>query len=379
MTPPTATAPTSASLALRSELIAEARRRGFAAAGVAGLRPFRQARERALDAVHAGRMEGMPWYTEQRVEAAATLGARYPWARSLLALAWPYGPAVRCGTAPPVTPGARGRPRGRVSAYACLPGAAGTPADYHGVLADACDALVAWLRLHVGAAVRAKRFIDHGWSLDRAVAERAGLGFCGKNACLITTQAGSYVMLAEVLLDLELPATPRSRRGCGSCRRCLPACPTGAIVAPGVIDSRRCISYLTIEHRGPIDPELRPLMGAWVFGCDLCQEACPINARLAPRPAAEPATTPAVARRGPVPFPDLVDLLELDEGAFAERFAGTAILRTGRAGLARNAAIALGNAGDTAALAALERARREDPDEVVREAAAWAAERLTAG
>jgi epoxyqueuosine reductase len=366
---------------LRDELLAEARRRGFAAAGIAGARPFRQARARALRAIDDGRMSGMDWYTPARVEAAADLCARHPWGRSLLALAWPYHPAALGEAAAPASP--TGRPRGRMAAYACLEesagegprvgGRAGGPAvDYHDLLARACDSLVEWLRLRVPS-VRAKRFIDHGWAMDRAVAERAGVGFAGKNSCLITPGAGSYVLLAEVLLDLELPPTPPSRRSCGSCSACMPACPTGAIVAPGVIDSRRCIAYLTIEHRGPIPVELRPLIGTWAFGCDLCQEVCPINLRLAPPPI--PAGEAGI-ERGPVPWPDLVACLELDADGFAQRFKHTAISRAGRAGLARNAAIALGNSADPAALPALRRAAEADPDPVVREAARWSIQRL---
>src|SRR5205807_9076872 len=260
---------------------------------------------------------------------------------------------------------------GRMSSYACLD-LDGRPVDYHTLLGARCDALVAWLRER-HPDVRAKRFIDHGWAMDRAIAERAGIGFTGKHASLITREAGSYVMLAEILLSLPLPADTPSRRGCGQCRACLPACPTGAIVAPGMIDATRCISYLTIEHRGPIPLELRPLVGTWAFGCDLCQEACPINARLAP---AALAAGPPTTARGPVPFPDLVECLELDDEAFRSRFRHTAVWRTGRGGLARNAAIALGNAGDSAAVPALHRARSSDPDPVVREAAAWAIDRL---
>ena len=360
--------------ALRDELCAEARRRGFSGAGITTVRPFRLARGRALRAVAEGRMDGMPWYTAARVEASADLRPRYPWGRSLLSLAWPYRPAVAPGT-PAAQPAAEpGRPRGRMSAYACLPAAddGDDPADYHDVLAAACDGLVGWLRQQVPR-LRAKRFVDHGWALDRPVAERAGLGFAGKNACVITPAAGSYVLLAEILLSVALPPSAPSRRGCGQCRACLPACPTGAITAPGVIDARRCISYLTIEHRGPIPLELRPLVGTWAFGCDLCQEACPINARLAP---AALAAGPPTTARGPVPFPDLVECLELDDEAFRSRFRHTAVWRTGRGGLARNAAIALGNAGDSAAVPALHRARSSDPDPVVREAAAWAIDRL---
>jgi epoxyqueuosine reductase len=358
---------------LRDLLCAQALDVGFAAAGVATLAPFRLARRRGLDAVSSGRLEGMPWMSARRVEESTDLRRRYPWARRAIALAWAYPPAVECapaGRAPAIAT-EPGRPVGRIAAYACLE----PPADYHDVLAAACDRLVEWLRER-RPGMRAKRFVDHGWAMDRAIAERAGIGFCGKNSCLITPAAGSYVLLAELLVDIDVPPTPRSRRSCGSCRACIPACPTGAIVAPGVIDARRCISYLTIEHRGPIPTELRPLVGTWAFGCDLCQEACPINARLAPAPRQARTDQPASTARGPVPFADLVELLALDEEAFRTRFRRTALWRAGRAGLARNAATALGNAGDRDATPALERARDADPDPTVREAAAWALGRL---
>jgi epoxyqueuosine reductase len=142
------------------------------------------------------------------------------------------------------------------------------------------------------------------------------------------------------------------------------------------MDANRCISYLTIEHRGSIAEDLRPLMGTWIFGCDLCQEACPINQRLAP--VAEEDEAAASTSAGPVPFPDLLECLELDEAGFERRFHGTAVWRTGRAGLARNSAIALGNAGDRAALPALRRVAVTDGDPVVRESAAWAVARLEA-
>ena len=357
-------------IALRDDLLAEARARGFSSAGIASVRPFRRIRARALRAIDEGRLATMTWYSPERVEASTDLTRRHPWARSLLALAWPYAPAAAPGIEPP--PAAPGRPRGRFAAYACLAAPEGGAVDYHDHLAAACDGLVDWLRERAGP-VRAHRFVDHGWAIDRAVAERAGLGFAGKNACLLTREACSYVLLAEVLLSLALPPSAPSRRGCGHCRACLPACPTGAITAPGVIDSRRCISYLTIEHRGSIPVELRPLIGTWAFGCDLCQEACPVNSRLAPARLAPggPRTSD-----GPVPHPDLVECLELDEEEFRRRFRRTAVWRTGRAGLARNAAIALGNAGDRGALAPLHRAADTDPDPVVREAAAWAIGRL---
>jgi epoxyqueuosine reductase len=357
-------------MALRDELRGEALARGWSALGVTGMEPDLEARRRGVDAVTSGRMDGMPWMTAKRMVASTDLGARYPWARSIVALAWPYRPVTDAPAGP------ADRPRGRMAAYACMPGPGdATPADYHDVLAGQCDELLGWLRSRVGE-VRAKRFVDHGWAMDRAVAERAGIGFTGKHASVLTSAAGSYVLLAEIALSLPLPADKPSAKSCGSCAACIPACPTGAIVAPGVIDARRCISYLTIEHRGPIPVDLRPLMGTWVFGCDLCQEACPINHRLAP--AALPNTA-VPAGHGPVPAPDLVELLEIDENEFAARFAGSAVARAGRSGLARNAAVALGNAGVVATAPALRRAAGGDPDPVVREAASWALERLVAG
>jgi len=351
---------------LAAELKAEAKRLGFAAAGITGVEPFELARERALEAIDAGRMAGMDWYTRDRVVAAADLGRRYRWARSIVSLAWPYAPAG----APPETGDAV---IGRFASYACVE-SDGTAVDYHALLARRCADLAGWLRAREPQA-RTKHFVDHGWAMDRAIAERAGVGFTGKNTTLITLEAGSYVLLAELLISVTLPPDQPSRKGCGTCRACLPACPTGALLEPGVIDSPRCISYLTIEHHGPIPLHLRPLIGDWAFGCDLCQEACPINQRLAPAPA---PSVGAGAVRGPVPFPDLVECLELSEEDFLARFGRTTIARTGRARLARNCAIALGNIGNPAAVPALQRARDSDPDGVVREAAAWALGRLAA-
>jgi len=357
---------------VRDRVIVHALESGWAAAGVAGLEPLLQARDRVIDAIESGRMEGMPWLSAERIDAASDLGRRYPWARAALSLAWPYRPALPPGRDAAEPASAAGRPRGRIAAYACIPGESTATADYHDVLARRCDELVDWMKSEFGD-VRTKRFIDHGWAMDRPTAERAGVGFAGKNTTLLTATAGSYVLLAELLVSLPLPSTLPSRRGCGSCTACIPACPTGALVAPGVMDARRCISYLTIEHQGPIPEELRPLMGTWAFGCDLCMEACPINERLAPGPLeANGASTAG----GPVPFPDLVECLQLTEAEFEQRFRDTAIWRAGRNGLARNAAIALGNAGDRGAVPALRAAASRHQDEVVREAAAWAIARL---
>jgi epoxyqueuosine reductase len=200
--------------------------------------------------------------------------------------------------------------------------------------------------------------------LDRAAAARSGLGWFGKNTNILTSSHGSWVVLGQIITDLELEPDPPLQKSCGQCVRCLPACPTGAIVAPGVIDNRRCISYLTIEHRGAIPRELRPGMQDWVFGCDLCQEACPVNRR------GRPGRDAAFGRRD-LALLDLVALLDMTEEEFRSRFRGTAILRAKRLGLQRNACVALGNRRDPAATPALARALRQG-EPLVRGHAAWA-------
>jgi epoxyqueuosine reductase len=352
-------------LSTRDLLEIEARRQGFAEVGVTDLAPFDEAAERARQALAEGRLAGMPWYTEERITQAADLGARFPWGRSLVALTFPYQPAAAALVPAPQPASRPGRPRGRIASYAL-------GEDYHRRLDRALRSLVASLSLRFPE-LRWHRFVDHGRALDRAIAERAGLGFCGKHTQLIAARGGSYVLLASLVLSLELGQDRPSQKSCGSCRACLPSCPTGALVAPGVIDAPRCISYLTIEHQGPIPKVMRTLMGGWVFGCDLCQEACPINARIGPEPV---PVGQASSRRGPVPFPDLIELLSLSEQAFQARFRSTTIRRSGRERLARNAAVALGNAGERSAISALTRAMRRDRSPVVRGASAWALGRL---
>ena len=249
------------------------------------------------------------------------------------------------------------RMRGRVSAYAW-----GT--DYHHVMEEKLGTLSAFL-LERGAAI-ARYYVDTGPLLDRALAQRAGLGWFGKNTMLITKAGyGSYVFLGEILTDLGLEPDPPMEGSCGYCRICIDRCPTGAIVAPFVVDARRCISYLTIELRGWIPRDLRPLMGTWVFGCDVCQDVCPHNTLVREGVHAE------FAPRREVPFPDLLELLHLDERTYRDRFRHSAIKRAKRQGLRRNAAVALGNLRDQRAIPALRRALADD-DAIIRGHAAWA-------
>ena len=258
----------------------------------------------------------------------------------------------------------RDRRLGRIARYA-------RGEDYHRVMRDSLGALEREvLALLPGAA--ALGYADTGAVLERAWAERAGLGWIAKNTCMIGERLGSYFVLGELLVDRELvPDAPKSRHRCGTCRRCIDACPTGAIVAPQQLDARRCISYLTIELRGPIPRELRPLVGDWIFGCDICQDVCPWN-RFAP-PARE-----ARLHARELDGWTLERFLELDEPGFQALFAASPVRRAKRAGFLRNVCVALGNRGEAASMPALVRALEHDPDALVRGHAAWALARVAA-
>jgi epoxyqueuosine reductase len=242
--------------------------------------------------------------------------------------------------------------------------------DYHEVLLQQMQPLVDLLRTH---GYRAKTYVDHGWMLDRAAAARAGLGWLGKNTNLLVPGTGSYVLLSEIVTSAPLDVDEPSKKSCGSCDACLRACPTGALVAPGVLDNRRCISFWTIEHRGAVPREFRPLMADWIFGCDLCQEICPVNTvsrPQAPDAKATEAFGPLIEAR-----PRLDALLSLDEAAFRERFRASAVWRSRRSGLLRNVCIALGNVGTRASVPALASAL-DDEEPLIRGHAAWALGRL---
>ena len=255
-------------------------------------------------------------------------------------------------------------PVGRVARYA-------QGADYHDVLRQRLNELLDWVQ-HEVPGVHGRGVVDTAPLLERDFARRAGLGWFGKNTMLLNKRLGSFFFIGALLLDLELQPDPvHETSHCGTCTACLDACPTAAFPEPGVLDARRCISYLTIELKGPIPEELREPLGDWLFGCDICQDVCPWN-RKAP-PAAEPALGP----RPDLMAIDLVDLLGLSEEEFRTCFRGTALMRSKRRGLLRNAAIILGNRGDPAALPALERARY-DSEPIIREAAEWAIRRINA-
>ena len=253
---------------------------------------------------------------------------------------------------------------GLIARYACY-------TDYHQVLAEPLRQLTEFVNQLGGAATRSLWYVDTGPVLERDLAQRAGLGFIGKHTNLISRQLGNWALLSEILTALELEPDLPEKNHCGSCARCIAACPTAAITAPFQLDARRCISYLTIELKGPIPTELRPAIGNRIYGCDDCLAACPWN-----RFARQGQMMQAHARPD-LAAPDLLGLLALDEPSFKQHFVATPMLRTRRRGLLRNVCVALGNVGDETALPALQKAA-SDPESLIAEHARWAMEQVQA-
>ena len=237
--------------------------------------------------------------------------------------------------------------------------------DYHDVLAGPLRTLAAEIDAAGGAGTRSLWYVDTGPVLERDLAQRAGIGFAGKHTNLISRQLGNWFLLAEILTTAAFETDAAEVNRCGSCSRCLTACPTGALPAPFRLDSRRCISYLTIELKGEIPEELRPLIGNRIYGCDDCLAVCPWNR------CAREGRLMRGAVRGDLAEPDLLGLLSLDEAGFKRMFAGTPILRTRRRGMLRNVCVALGNTGTIDCLPALERASR-DAEPLIASHAVWA-------
>ena len=277
-----------------------------------------------------------------------------PECRSILVLGCPY-------------PAPRGNVKGgNIAAYALNK-------DYHDVLEDRLQLLMEKIEDQVGEAIPNRWYVDTGPILEKELAMRAGLGWIGKNTTLINNEIGSYFFIAEILLGLELPTdSPITEQFCGTCTRCLDTCPTGALIEPYTLDANRCISYLTIEHRGEIAEEMRSRMGDWIFGCDICQIVCPWNKPEGVRPALLEDLQP----RAELQEIDLINEIQLDQSAFSTRFKGSPVKRTKRRGYLRNIAIALGNRGEEDALPALNKAL-DDPEPDIRTHAEWAIRKIT--
>jgi epoxyqueuosine reductase len=248
--------------------------------------------------------------------------------------------------------------------------------DYHEIIRRRLDALIAWLREQTEAPFVARPGVDTSPIQERVYAQYAGLGWIGKNTCLINADVGSWLFLAEIVSTLPLEPDSQGLEQCGSCTRCLDACPTGALVEAGVLDAGRCLSYLTIEHRGPIPEAYRPALGDHVYGCDICQDVCPYN-----QPAARSAD-PAWQPRAIFDGTTAVDLWRRSDAELRAALKSSAMIRAKVAGLRRNLAIAIGNSGDPAGIDVLLEPRDDGPsldDPVVRDAIDWAVAALVAG
>jgi epoxyqueuosine reductase len=332
----------------REERIAAAAHElGFPLAGAVPLAPLPVGPfvETWLAEGRAGEMTYLARRTAERLDPRRSM----PWARTVVSLAYPYRP-------PPPPPGDwRVTLRGRIAAYAL-------GEDYHDRLDRLLRALAARLEAEFPGA-RFRHYVDTGPVLEREWAMRAAVGWIGRNTLVLHRALGSYFFLAELFTDLALDPVPLPADHCGTCTRCHAACPTGALGPGYTMDPRRCISYLTIEHRSAIAVELRPGLGNWIFGCDVCQEVCPWNGEARDAAAAEELA------------PRLPPLLGLDEGGFRARYGRTAVARAKRRGLLRNVAVVLGNTGNPEAVPALVGAL-EDREPLVRGHAAWALGRL---
>jgi len=320
---------------MRARLADLAARNGLDLVGVTSADPMPEAKARMEESVAAGRMARMGWMGGMRPSRASDPRAHDPAARSVIVVAAPYGGADRASWDPapdaleralaPVLGGTPAEPVGRIARYAL-----GT--DYHVALRDRLEGLAADMRAENLPAGEIA-YVDDRPLAERALAERAGLGWIGKNTNLLThDRSGSWVFLGAILTSAELPTDEPIRTTCGSCTRCLSGCPTGALVAPQTIDARRCISYLTIEHPGVLSEWEAAALGDWIFGCDVCQEVCPVNAD--------------ADDSGPllVPLTPLIEwLLPLGGRAFGRAVGASALTRAGRHRLLRNAIAALGN------------------------------------
>ncbi|MBV6395884.1 MAG: Epoxyqueuosine reductase [Anaerolineales bacterium] len=303
--------------------------------------------------------------TERSITRRANPKEILPECKSILVLAIPYNrPLSLSSKESSLTLPLRGEKNtGQIASYAIGD-------DYHDVLPPRLDSLVRFIEGQVGRSIANRYYTDSGPLLERDLAQRAGLGWIGKNTCLIHPQKGSYFLLAEILLDLELePDSPFVTDHCGTCTRCIEACPTEAILANRTLDARRCISYLTIENKGDIPEDLRPHIQDWSFGCDICQQVCPWNRFAAPEGDA------SFQPRGGSASLDLIPLLTLTPESFNKQYKRSPVKRAKRRGLLRNAAVALGNTGDETALPALERAAH-DSELLVQRHAQWAIEQI---
>jgi len=339
--------------AMKRRVIARALDEGFSAARITRPDAIPLAAGRLADFIEAGRQGQMGWMAE-RMAWRGNPAALWPEARSVIMLAEAYTPAHD-----PMAVLSQPE-RGAISVYA-------QNRDYHDVVKKRLKRLGRWLIEAAGGEI--KVFVDTAPVMEKPLAQAAGLGWQGKHTNLLSRELGSWFFLGAIFTTLDLPVDPAASENCGSCTACLDICPTRAFPAPFQLDARRCISYLTIEHKGPVDPDLRALMGNHIYGCDDCLAVCPWNKFAASAREAKYAARPDLMA------PDLADLAGLDDAAFRARFSGSPIKRIGRDRFVRNVLYAIGNSG-ASRLKPVAQRLMQDPDETVAEAARWAVSRL---
>lgn len=343
--------------AAKADLFALAREEGFDAMGIASADAIPHAAPRLQQWIAEGAHGDMDWMPETAARRSSP-GNMWPQVRSVLMLGLNYGPDEDPRAA------LADRTRGAISVYA-------RGDDYHELIKGKLKRIASRFVPRVGGPdkVQVKVFVDTAPLMEKPLAEAAGLGWQGRHTNLVSREKGSWLLLGAIATDLALPPDAPERDNCGSCRACLDACPTNAFPAPYRIDARRCISYLTIEHKGPIPVELRPLMGNRIYGCDDCLAACPWNK------FAQTGREARLAARDENRAPALAELARLDDAAFRTRFSKSPIKRTGRVRFLRNVLIAIGNSGDPALVPEAERLLA-DEHPLVRGAAVWALARL---
>ena len=339
---------------LKERLEQEALRIGFVACRICRPDALPEVPERLAAFVEAGHHGQMAWMAE-RMNWRGNPAALWPEARSVIMLAEPYTPDHD-----PLLD-LEHPERGVISVYA-------RGRDYHDIVKKRLKRVARWLVAEADCEV--KVFVDTAPVPEKALGQASGLGWQGKHTNLLSRDLGNWFFLGAIFTTAELPVDAPEVDHCGTCRRCLEICPTDAFPAPFQLDARRCISYLSIEHQGPVDPELRPFLGNRIYGCDDCLAVCPWNK------FAKDARDARLATRGDLDAPLLAELAALDDAAFREKFSGSPIKRSGRNRFVRNVLYAIGNSGDPG-LADVARSLTEDPDAAVADAARWAVLRLT--
>ncbi|MBD47495.1 MAG: tRNA epoxyqueuosine(34) reductase QueG [Dehalococcoidia bacterium] len=324
---------------------------GFDVVRITSAEPFLRERSVAEKRIQQGFMDGLPWYTQSRVRRGTDPNVLLPGAKSIISVGLSYlsesFQQPKNGT--------------KIARYAW-------GKDYHKVIKNKLKGLVSDVEERLAHTVNARWYVDDGPMLDRAVAQRSGIGWFGKNTNILTSSHGSWVFLGQLITDLDLDIDPPLKKDCGTCTLCIEACPTDAIVSPYVLDNQRCISHLTIENRGSISVPMRSLIGEWAFGCDICQEVCPVNLKAM-------TTNEESFQLNEFDGFDLEKLLEIDEEEFRTLFAGSSLRRAKLTGLKRNLCVVLGNLGDEDSVPVLNRALN-DNEALVRSHAAWALGRI---